>query len=407
MKTPNKELVDKAYERGVQQHLKRIAESGSDLHGNYTPSEICDMMLDKVDLKKAESILVLYNIELLFALKKRRFSGRVTFFTQSQEKVEIASKILPNVEVEYIDKEENPLYHMENKWPDKFDIIIANPPYGGTDVQNLHIKFLDKSLDIVDNKNGKIVFVHPGTQFLNKGTGDSVNIKFEKFLSSITFFNGGAVFGIEKHIPISLTYIDFSKKKEGFIVDNELTNRKANLDKICQINLFNEYHFLPEIKNKVETKMKLDGITSCESSVIFKGKKSNGPFRCPNSPYVRLQVFQGSVDNSSRKKLWKNNFFVLTSKNQIAELPGNSEPTLWIEFDSLIEANNCINFFKTDFARFCLSLVKTDKNLRSKLHLVPKLDFTQEWTDKKLYAHFNITEEEQAFIKEVIPPYYD
>ena len=35
------------------------------------------------------------------------------------------------------------------------------------------------------------------------------------------------------------------------------------------------------------------------------------------------------------------------------------------------------------------------------------MDFTQEWTDERLYKHFNITEEEQAFIKEIIPPYYD
>jgi len=41
------------------------------------------------------------------------------------------------------------------------------------------------------------------------------------------------------------------------------------------------------------------------------------------------------------------------------------------------------------------------------LAYVPAMDFTQEWTDEKLYAHFGITEEEQAFIKEVIPPYYD
>ena len=57
----------------------------------------------------------------------------------------------------------------------------------------------------------------------------------------------------------------------------------------------------------------------------------------------------------------------------------------------------CVNLSK---------LLKT-RNLRSRLHLVPYLDFTQEWSDEKLYKHFNITEEEQAFIKEIIPPYYD
>ena len=55
----------------------------------------------------------------------------------------------------------------------------------------------------------------------------------------------------------------------------------------------------------------------------------------------------------------------------------------------------------------CLGIFKKDIALNSNLKSVPLVDFTQEWTDEKLYVHFNITEEEQAFIKEVIPPYYD
>ena len=126
MKTQKKDLTTAAYEKGIQDYLKKVAESGSDVHENYTPAEICDMMLDKVDLTKAETVLVLYNIELLFALKKRKFSGHVTFFTQSREKAGLAPKIFSNLTVEYIDKEENPLYHMETKWPEKFDIVIRS-----------------------------------------------------------------------------------------------------------------------------------------------------------------------------------------------------------------------------------------------------------------------------------------
>jgi hypothetical protein len=41
------------------------------------------------------------------------------------------------------------------------------------------------------------------------------------------------------------------------------------------------------------------------------------------------------------------------------------------------------------------------------MKLIPWMDFTQEWNDEKLYSHFGITKEEQAFIKQVIPPFYD
>jgi site-specific DNA-methyltransferase (adenine-specific) len=86
----------------------------------------------------------------------------------------------------------------------------------------------------------------------------------------------------------------------------------------------------------------------------------------------------------------------------------NPKYRVWFEFKTEMEALNFIKYSKTYFSRGCLSLVKTNKNIaQNELSFIPSMDFTQEWTDEKLYAHFNITEEEQAFIKEIIPPYYD
>ena len=55
----------------------------------------------------------------------------------------------------------------------------------------------------------------------------------------------------------------------------------------------------------------------------------------------------------------------------------------------------------------CFAINKTTQKVTTGLNSIPWMDFTQEWTDEKLYKHFNITEEEQAFIKKIIPPYYD
>jgi hypothetical protein len=52
-----------------------------------------------------------------------------------------------------------------------------------------------------------------------------------------------------------------------------------------------------------------------------------------------------------------------------------------------------------------MALVKRDQNI--KLGTLPWMDFTQEWNNSNLYEHFNITEEEQMFIKETILPYDD
>ena len=45
---------------------------------------------------------------------------------------------------------------MINKWPEKFDIVIANPPYS----KKLDLKFLDKAFDIakyLDNAGNDVV----------------------------------------------------------------------------------------------------------------------------------------------------------------------------------------------------------------------------------------------------------
>jgi hypothetical protein len=364
------------------------------------------MILDKVDLKKAESILVLYNIELLFALKKRRFSGCVTFFTQSQEKVEIASKILPNVEVEYIDKEENPLYHMENKWPDKFDIIIANPPYSSS----LDIKFLEKSFDLL-SENGESVFVHPSSiyidQKLSKTINKSVLEKVGKNIKSIDIFNGNPIFEIGIFPPCAISLI--SKNYEGQIeVNNRISGRIESIKSIEKLHVLGTDEKIFSTIKKVKSAME----NSLQDFVIYDKNVKKENRTSQKEYWVGLSKGRGNVYTSGIKKMnspmWKDDFFTFTPKGlqpktrqQIIDLP------IRFEFGYIHEAENFIKFLQSDFSRFCLSFLKKDVALNSNMYYVPWMDFTQEWTDEKLYAHFNITEEEQAFIKEVIPPYYD
>jgi site-specific DNA-methyltransferase (adenine-specific) len=61
----------------------------------------------------------------------------------------------------------------------------------------------------------------------------------------------------------------------------------------------------------------------------------------------------------------------------------------------------------TKFARFCLSLYKNSANILSDLKAVPYMDFSQEWTDEKLFKHFNLNKDEIKFINEYIPNWYE
>lgn len=397
------ELLTKAYTRGIQSALKGLATDGSDLHENYTPPVICDIMLDKLDLTQPKSILVLYNLELLFALKLRKYTGPVTFFTQSPTKAEIAPKFLPGVEVEYIDKEENPLYFMENKWPEKFDIVVANPPYS----KKLDLKFLDKAFDIAKEE---VVFVHPATFITDRKGGleifMSLREKIKESIKNITLFNGNGVFEIGLYVPCCITHISHKNNSDFFSFSNLINDKGRTELKKDEINNISIFGYSP---NFMSIEKKIEKYKETLSSKSFFSRKEKLP--SPNKYIVSTSRIQGASTRGKiplNYKMYNDDFFVLLRKNTNITFNQNPRYDVWWEFNSEIEAKNFISYCKTNFARVCLSLTKNDCSINGiGMSKVPWIDFTQEWTDEKLYAHFNITEEEQAFIKEVIPPYYD
>jgi hypothetical protein len=407
MKTQKKDLTTVAYEKGVQDYLKEVAESGSDVHENYTPAEICDMMLDKVDLTKTETVLVLYNIELLFALRKRKFSGHVTFFTQSQEKAGLGPKIFSNLTVEYIDKKEDPLLHMENKWPDKFDIVIANPPYSN----DLDLKFIEKTMDII-KATGEALFLHPAKMYIDqkntKGIYNRVALKVEKNLKSLEIFNGNGIFEINMSSPCCIAHF-LGKESEKINVKNHILSKDGTIGELGELHQFGPGKDILSIIEKIKHHLSKNKSIQDIAFVDFNHKKKQ--IYSSKAFWVGLDKGRGNRVNNSKTldaKFWKKDFFTFFSGNgeikTSVELISNP---IWFEFDTLNEAENFNLYLKTFFARMCLGIFKKDIALNSNLKSVPLVDFTQEWTDEKLYVHFNITEEEQAFIKEVIPPYYD
>ena len=74
-------------------------------------------------------------------------------------------------------------------------------------------------------------------------------------------------------------------------------------------------------------------------------------------------------------------------------------------YDNLKEANNLASYLKTRFLRFLVLLNKPTQHATSKVYsFVPLQDFTQEWTNEKLYKKYNLTKDEIAFIESMIRP---
>ena len=76
-------------------------------------------------------------------------------------------------------------------------------------------------------------------------------------------------------------------------------------------------------------------------------------------------------------------------------------------FDTIIEAENFIEYLKSDFARFCVSIYKNSQTFHGgELEIVPYLNYNKSWTDNEIIKEFNLNIEEINFIKESIPKYY-
>lgn len=69
------------------------------------------------------------------------------------------------------------------------------------------------------------------------------------------------------------------------------------------------------------------------------------------------------------------------------------------------EAQNLASYLRTKFLRFLVGLRKNTQHItRDRFAFVPLLPMTKVWTNKKLYTHFDLSDDEIAFIESMVRP---
>ena len=276
--------------------------------------------------------------------------------------------------------------HMKDVWEvEKFDIIVMNPPYN----QMLDMAFINKSYLIGDI----ILAVHPSTWLLDeKGIQKKFNdtkklVKDD--LISIKLFNGNKSFGIVLAVPCVFTYINKNEKHSGIKCIDLINNVDLVYDDIYQINKFSDVSIYLKLKKKI--------VDKCANNLI-SNKNKKGTF------YVNLSQISGNVHTNNDKFMVKNDFYTVVIKNSSVEILPRMQ---YFGFDTKNEAENFLQFVKSKFVRFCLSIYKNNKNIhRGELGLIPWLDFTKVWDDKSLAKQFDLSSTEIEFINKNIPDYY-
>jgi len=291
--------------------------------------------------------------------------------------------------------------YLETDLDIQFDVIVMNPPYN----QMLDMAFNKKSHSISDIT----LCVHPSTWLLDekdiqkKFTSTKEIVKDD--LISIELFNGNGIFGVSLFVPCVITYINKNIIHNGIECVDRINGVILVYDNIDQINKFSNIDYYPRLKEKIKNVVKENG------NLFDKLRETqNGNFWVSLSKiighvkdrtyFVNLAQIRGNVNS----EMVKNDFYTMVTKDLEISLEPKQQP---VSFTTEIEAKNFLGYVKTNFVRFCLAIYKNNGNLhRGEIKLIPWLDFTQEWTDEKLYECFNITPEEIAFIEKVIPKYY-
>jgi len=74
-------------------------------------------------------------------------------------------------------------------------------------------------------------------------------------------------------------------------------------------------------------------------------------------------------------------------------------------FDKKRTAENVISYTQTKFFHFMLALVKISQESRRKIYsFVPMQDFSEEWSDDKLYKKYKLNKAEIEFIEKMVRP---
>ena len=297
--------------------------------------------------------------------------------------------------------------HMKEVWKkNSFSYSIGNPPFN----QMIDMKFVRLSYEITD----ATCIVHPSTWLLDeKGKQKAFNQTkdlIKDHLDSIELFNGNGVFNIQLFVPCVITYIDRYKRDKGIKCIDKINDVELVYDDIYQINKYSNKDEYLSIKNKISNKMfdnidnyKIFNISTKRNKTVGKISKYS-KLNTENEYYINIAQIRGHVNLKGGKMLQDDFYTIITRDLKVERKIINH---MFFKFKEGKEATNFLNYLKTNFVRFCLSVYKNNSQLEcGEMSFIPWLDFTQEWIDEKLYKHFDLTEEEIKFIEKNIPKYY-
>ena len=300
-------------------------------------------------------------------------------------------------------------YHMKNVWNvEKFDIIIGNPPYQHPTNKRwkLWVSFLDKISRI---KNKYLLFVTPNAWMNSNGEelDKAKNIITSKGINTVNINVNNYFIGVGEDIGYyfcdgekrdNITIINDSVRltivNDGeFIVSDDDRIKNSIFKKLFS----NEKFIYKNVNTDIKSKL-IDGSFSKERSITNTTRvihSASNIFYCSDN-LSALQK-EGVIIN------WSGHFYKEDDNKylfrSIEDVSGRNTKKVLTNNEN--ESNKLISYISSKLIRFFVNSKKTS-GFNTILADIPKIDISRNWSDKDLYKHFDISEEEIELIERTI-----
>lgn len=358
----------------------------------------------------------------------------------------------------FIMKVKNPNYWgLDKGGTMKFDAVIGNPPYqlqggsGGNNDAPIYQHFAEVSVKVSSTYMSLIIpsrWFAAGRENL-LGTFRSYMINNKNLKKLVVFSNSRDIFpNVEIKGGICYYLIDFNYLGDCNYSLVQEGKRSTSVRKLNNFGiLIREVELASIVKKVLDINVNASTIDTIISNDTPFGIGSN-PKSSKKSP-IQVYEFSNSdhdtqlfyieklkrkVEYVDRSKIKKNCKDINSCKVLIPGAGGSgndgnvigrpeyasknsvcSQSYLYVPFETEQEALNFMKYLKTRFLRVLVSAIKISQSAPSKVYrFVPMQDFTPnsdiDWSksvseiDRQLYAKYNLSEDEIAFIEEKIKP---
>jgi hypothetical protein len=384
----------------------KLLEDTSNPHRIYTPVNLCEEILAKMDITHNKLYLVMYNPEFVWVLKNKYNIDPEQIILWTLEYSEFHENLCRKFKC-------NPHFGWDFDGM-KFNVVVGNPPFqdesNDSTCTNLWADIYIKSFESL-TENGFMAMITPKTWAAPKidgrrsQTGDVANIIkdhaiFVNIDECSKYFSVGSTF----------SFSVVSKKKNKNPVTFQLKNDKIVFDDIQtlilrmpkeiskdSVSIFKKIYSTPQFKKE-------NGTTLSGKMIHDRDRNTNNSKTYP----FRVQFSQGTIKWSDTKNKFQDYKKVLFPNQTTQNFPiydsGISAPpnrgaVFVVESD--LQGNNFVSFVKSKIMQFAISQQRCHHGLlnTSVISCIPKIDLDRSWTDQELYAHFGLTEDEIALIE--------